>query len=129
MPLATASCLPIGVADVPTRAVPAVRVPAVPSATPPVAMPVNPTGMAMEEVTVVTVVTVVTAMVSAMVTATVMTTLRLCRRISRGHHQTGYTYGSQTIDCKQGACRQQARPEFACSTLFVPSHFISVWRV
>jgi len=91
-------------------------------------MPVNPAGMAMEEVTVVTAMAavmttaVVTAAVvtAAMVTAAVVTaamvtpavvttavvaaTPRLCRRVSRGHHQTGYAYGGETIDCKQGAC-------------------------
>ena len=76
-------------------------------------MPVNPAGMAMEEVTVVTAMAAVvtTAVVTAaMVTAAVVTTAmvaatpRLCRRISRGHHQTGYAYGGETIDCKQGAC-------------------------
>jgi len=117
-------------------------------------MSVNPTSMAMEEVTVVTVVTVVTAMVTAVVsamvtavvsamvtavvtamvtaavvTAAVVTTLRLCRDISRGHHQAGYAYGGETIDCKQGPCCQQAGQKFACSTLFVPGHFISAWRV
>ncbi|MFY9896079.1 MAG: hypothetical protein WAK63_18320 [Xanthobacteraceae bacterium] len=86
-------------------------------------MPVSPTGVAMEEVTVVTAVVaaavVTTAMVTAtMVTATVVTAAVvtaavvtaatvapcLCRRISRGHHQTGYAYGGETINCKQGAC-------------------------
>ena len=86
-------------------------------------MPVNPAGMAMEEVTVVsamaavaTTAVVTAAMVTAamvtaaMVTPAVVTTAmvaatpRLCRRISRGHHQTGYAYGGETIDCKQGAC-------------------------
>ncbi len=75
--------------------------------------------MAMEEVTMVTAMAVVTAM-AAVVTTAVMTTAvmttavvttavvaatsRLCRRISRGHHQTRYAYGGETIDCKQGAC-------------------------
>ena len=81
-------------------------------------MPVNPAGMAMEEVTVVTAMAavmttaVVTAAVvtAAMVTPAVVTTAvvaatpRLCRRVSRDHHQTGYAYGGETIDCKQGAC-------------------------
>ena len=76
-------------------------------------MPVNPAGMAMEEVTVVSAMAAVatTAVVTAaMVTAAMVTTAmvaatpRLCRRISRGHHQTGYAYGGETIDCKQGAC-------------------------
>ena len=86
-------------------------------------MPVNPAGMAMEEVTVVSAMAAVvtTAVVTAaMVTAAVVTaamvtpavvttavvaaTPRLCRRVSRGHHQTGYAYGGETIDCKQGAC-------------------------
>ncbi len=69
--------------------------------------------MAMEEMTVVTAMAAVvtTAVVTAaMVTTAVVTTAvvtatpRLCRHISRGHHQTGYAYGGETIDCKQGAC-------------------------
>ncbi len=106
-------------------------------------MPVNPAGMAMEEVTVVSAMVAVatTAVVTAaMVTAAMVTTAmvttamvaatpRLCRRISRGHHQTGYAYGGETIDCKQGACCYQAGQEFACSTLSVLGHFISLWRV
>jgi hypothetical protein len=93
-------------------------------------MPVNPTGMAMEEVTVVaavvTTAVVTTAVVAAAVvaaavvaaavvaaavvgaavvtTAVVAAALRVCRRISRGHHQTRYAYGGETIDYKQGAC-------------------------
>jgi hypothetical protein len=87
-------------------------------------MPVSPTGMAMEEVTVVAAVVtavVTTAVVAAavvttaVVAAAVVTTAvmaaavmaaapRLCRRISRRHHQTGYAYGGKTIDRKQGAC-------------------------
>ena len=80
-------------------------------------MPVNPTGMAMEEVTVVT--AMVTAMAAVVTTAVVTTAVvtaavvtaavvaaapRLRRRINRGHHQTRYAYGGETIDCKQGAC-------------------------
>ena len=82
--------------------------------------------MAMEEVTVVTAAVVTTAVVTtavmttavmttAVMTTAVMTTAvvttavvaatpRLCRHISRGHHQTRYAYGGETIDCKQGAC-------------------------
>ena len=107
----------------------------------------NPAGTSMEEVTVMmtvmmaavvsmvtammtTVVSMVTAvvpmvttMVTAMVTATVMTTLRLCRRIGRGQHQTGYAYSGETIDCKQSAWCPQARQEFPCPTRSIPGHF------
>jgi len=81
--------------------------------------------MAMEEVTVVTAVVTTAVVAAAVVTtavvaAAVVTTAvvaaavmaaavmaaapRLCRRISRRHHQTGYAYGGKTIDRKQGAC-------------------------
>jgi hypothetical protein len=133
-------------------------------------MPVNPTGVAAEEVSVMTAVVtepavVMTAVVIAaamvisavvvaavVITATVMTTtammaaatgmvttaapammaaaaamttLRLCRRIGRAHHQAGYARGSDAIDSEQGACRCQVRQEFSCFSPSIPDHFIS----
>jgi len=140
LPLATPWCLSIIAADVPARAVPTVAVPAVPSAAPPVALSVNPAGMVMEEVAVMPAAMVTTAvmtaavtatmvtatMVTATVTAATVTALRLRRRISRGHRQTGYADDCETIDAKQGACCRQGHQEFAYSTLSIlPDHFIS----
>lgn len=87
-------------------------------------MPVNPTGMATEEVAVVTAMmstamvtaammatavvtaavvatTVVTAAVTAAVTATMTTAVATpcqCRCIGCGHHQTGYADDGEAID-------------------------------
>jgi hypothetical protein len=66
-------------------------------------------------------VSTMTVAVSAMTVAA----LGLCRNVSRGHQQTGYADGRETIDADQCGCCQAAGQESTNFALTVPGHFIT----
>jgi hypothetical protein len=77
-------------------------------------------------------VTAMTVAVTAMtvaVTAMTGAALGLCRNVSRGHQQTGYADGRETIDADQRGCCQAARQESTNFAFTAPSHFITFLHV
>jgi hypothetical protein len=69
-----------------------------------------------------------TVAVSAMtvaVSAMTVAALGLCRNVSRGHQQTGYADGRETIDADQCGRWQAAGQESTNFALTVPGHFIT----
>jgi len=59
------------------------------------------------------------------VAAVSVAALGLCRNVSRGHQQTGYANGRETIDADQCGCCQAARQESTNFAFTAPSHFIT----
>jgi hypothetical protein len=83
------------------------------------AMTVSAMTVAMSAMTVA--VSTMTVAMSAMTVAA----LGLCRNVSRGHQQTGYADGRETIDADQCGCCQAAGQESTNFALTVPGHFIT----
>jgi len=59
------------------------------------------------------------------VAAVSVAALGLCRNVSRGHQQTGYANGRETIDADQCGCCEAARQESTNFAFTAPSHFIT----
>ncbi len=100
-----------------------------PMAVPEMAMPVAAMTVATMSVPVsaMTVATmpVATMPVAVSMAAVSVAALGLCRNVSRGHQQTGYADGRETIDADQCGCCQAAGQESTNFALTVPGHFIT----
>jgi hypothetical protein len=83
-------------------------------------VPVSVTAM-----TVVATMPVATMPVAVSMAAVSVAALGLCRNVSRGHQQTGYANGRETIDADQCGCCQAARQESTNFAFTAPSHFIT----
>jgi len=68
---------------------------------------------------------VATMPVAVSMAAVSVAALGLCRNVSRGHQQTGYANGRETIDADQCGCCQAARQESTNFAFTAPSHFIT----
>jgi hypothetical protein len=69
--------------------------------------------------------TVAVSTMTVAVSAMTVAALGLCRNVGRGHRQTGYADGRETIDADQCGCCQAACQESANFALTVPGHFIT----
>lgn len=69
--------------------------------------------------------TVAVSTMTVAVSAMTVSAPGLCRSVSRGHQQTGYADGRETIDADQCGCRQAAGQESTNFALTVPGHFIT----
>jgi hypothetical protein len=69
--------------------------------------------------------TVAVSTMTVAMSAMTVAALGLCRNVSRGHQQTGYADGRETIDADQCGCCQAAGQESANFALTVPGHFIT----
>ncbi len=83
-------------------------------------VPVSVTAMTM-----VATMPVAVSMAAVSVAAVSVAALGLCRNVSRGHQQTGYANGRETIDADQCGCCQAARQESTNFAFTAPSHFIT----
>jgi hypothetical protein len=73
--------------------------------------------------------TVAVSTMTVAVSTMTVAALGLCRNVSRGHQQTGYADGRETIDADQRGCCQAARQESTNFAFTAPSHFITFLHV
>jgi len=101
----------------------AMTVAAMPVAT--MSVPVSVTAMTMVATMPVAVSMAAVSVAAVSVAAVSVAALGLCRNVSRGHQQTGYANGRETIDADQCGCCQAARQESTNFAFTAPSHFIT----
>jgi len=88
-------------------------------------VPVSVTAMTMVATMPVAVSMAAVSVAAVSVAAVSVAALGLCRNVSRGHQQTGYANGRETIDADQCGCCQAARQESTNFAFTAPSHFIT----
>jgi|GEM_PF-2845008 hypothetical protein len=115
--------MPVAAMTVATMSVPVSVTAMTMVATMPVAVSMAAVSVAAVSVAAVSVAAVSVAAVS--VAAVSVAALGLCRNVSRGHQQTGYANGRETIDADQCGCCQAARQESTNFAFTAPSHFIT----
>jgi len=84
-----------------------------------------PVAVSMAAVSVAAVSVAAVSVAAVSVAAVSVAALGLCRNVSRGHQQTGYANGRETIDADQCGCCQAARQESTNFAFTAPSHFIT----
>ncbi len=88
-------------------------------------MSVTAMTMAVSVATMSVAVSVATMSVAVSMAAVSVAALGLRRNVSRGHQQTGYANGRETIDADQRGCCQAARQKSTNFALSIPGHFIA----
>ena len=84
-----------------------------------------PVAVSMAAVSVAAVSVAAVSVAAVSVAAVSVAALGLCRNVSRGHQQTGYANGRETIDADQCGCCQAARQESTNFAFTAPSHCIT----